>query len=66
VPRTWGQFEAEVKYKSARYKVLVENPDGVNRGVVFADVDGVELTQRPLRVPLLDDGRDHDIKVRLG
>jgi len=46
-----------VKYRSARYRVVVENPDGVNRGVVSADVDGVELTERPLRAPLVDDGR---------
>jgi cyclic beta-1,2-glucan synthetase len=66
VPKAWRQFEADVKYRSARYKVLVENPGGVNRGVVSADVDGVELTERPLRVPLVDDGSIHRVKVRLG
>ena len=55
-----------MKYRSARYKVLVENPGGVNRGVVSADVDGVEITERPLRVPLVDDGALHQVKVRLG
>ena len=66
IPKAWGQFEADVKYRSARYKVLVENPGGVNRGVVSADVDGAELTERPLRVPLVDDGSIHRVKVRLG
>jgi cyclic beta-1,2-glucan synthetase len=66
VPKGWGQFEAEVKYRSARYKVLVENPGGVNGGVVSADVDGVELAERPLRVPLVDDGAIHHVRVRLG
>jgi cyclic beta-1,2-glucan synthetase len=66
VPKAWGQFEADVKYRSARYKVLVENPGGVNRGVVSANVDGAELTERPLRVPLVDDGSIHRVKVRLG
>jgi cyclic beta-1,2-glucan synthetase len=66
VPKAWGQFEAEVKYRSARYRVLVENPGGVNRGVVSADVDGVELAERPLRVPLVDDGALHQVNVRLG
>jgi cyclic beta-1,2-glucan synthetase len=46
--------------------VVVENPDGVNRGVVSADVDGVELTERPPRAPLVDDGAIHQVKVRLG
>jgi len=66
VPKAWGQFTADVKYRSARYRVLVENPGGVNRGVVSADVDGVELTERPLRVPLVDDGSIHHVNVRLG
>jgi len=66
VPKAWGQFEADVNYRSARYKVLVENPGGVNRGVVSANVDGVELTERPPRVPLVDDGSIHHVKVRLG
>jgi cyclic beta-1,2-glucan synthetase len=66
VPKAWGQFEADVKYRSARYKVLVENPGGVNRGVVSADVDGVVIAERPLRVPLVDDGAIHQVKVRLG
>ena len=66
IPKAWTQFEAEVKYRSARYKVLVENPSGVNRGVVSADVDGVEIAERPLRVPLVDDGALHQVKVRLG
>ena len=66
IPKSWRQFEADVKYRSARYKVLVENPGGVNRGVVSANVDGAELTERPLRVPLVDDGSIHRVKVRLG
>lgn len=55
-----------MKYRSARYKVLVENPGGKNRGVVCADVDGAELSERPLRVPLVDDGSIHHVKVGLG
>jgi cyclic beta-1,2-glucan synthetase len=66
VPKAWRRFAADVKYRSARYKVSVENPGGVNRGVVSADVDGVELTERPLRVPLVDDGSIHHVSVRLG
>jgi cyclic beta-1,2-glucan synthetase len=66
IPKSWRQFEADVKYRSARYKVLVENPGGANRGVVSGEVDGVELTERPLRVPLVDDGSIHHVRVRLG
>jgi cyclic beta-1,2-glucan synthetase len=66
IPRSWGQFDATITYRSTRYAIHVENPYGVSRGVVHADADGVEIAERPLRVPLLDDGGDHRIQVRLG
>ena len=66
IPKGWGQFEATLAYKSARYAVRVENPGGVNRGVAFATVDGVELAGRPVSVPLMDDGRRHEVFVRMG
>jgi len=34
--------------------------------VASADVDGAELNERPLRVPLVDDGSIHHVKWRLG
>jgi cyclic beta-1,2-glucan synthetase len=66
IPKAWGQFGATLKYRSARYSIHVENPAGVTRGVVLASADGAEISERPLRVPLLDDGGDHQIRVRLG
>ncbi len=66
IPKSWGHFEATLAYKSASYAVRVENPGGVNRGVVFATVDGVELAERPVSVPVMDDGRRHEVFARLG
>ncbi len=66
IPKAWSHFEATLAYKSASYAVQVENPDGVNHGVILATVDGVELTERPVGVPLLDDGRRHEVFARLG
>jgi cyclic beta-1,2-glucan synthetase len=66
IPKGWGHFEATLAYRTASYAVRVENPGGVNRGVVFATVDGVELSERPVSVPLMDDGRRHEIFARLG
>ncbi len=65
IPKAWGQFEAAIKYRSSSYHVHVDNPEAVNRGVVFASVDGVEIGERPLRVSLLDDGALHQVRVRL-
>jgi cyclic beta-1,2-glucan synthetase len=66
IPKAWGHFEAKIAYKSASYAIRAENPAGVNRGVAFVTVDGVELSERPVCVPLLDDGRRHEVFARLG
>jgi cyclic beta-1,2-glucan synthetase len=66
IPKRWRQFEATVAFRSASYAVRVENPGGVNRGVIFATVDGIDLTERPVNLPLIDDGRRHEVLIKLG
>ena len=66
IPKGWDEYEATVKYRTARYSISVKNPSGVSRGVAFAEVDGVEIPERPLLVALKDDGGRHQINVRLG
>ncbi len=53
-------------YRSARYEIAVENPNGVNRGVAHAELDGTTLTDGATRVPLADDGQVHTVRVILG
>ena len=65
-PKAWDKSEAMVKYRTARYAIFVENPNGVSRGVAFAEIDGVENSARPLLMALLDDGGWHHVNVRLG
>ena len=66
IPKAWDKYEATVKYRTARYSISVENPNGVSRGVTFAEVDGVGISERPLLVALLDDGGQYRVNVRLG
>jgi cyclic beta-1,2-glucan synthetase len=66
IPKGWRNFEMTVRYHSARYEILVENPDEVAQGIVSAEIDGTVITQRPLCLPLLDDGMTHHIQVTLG
>jgi cyclic beta-1,2-glucan synthetase len=66
IPKTWPRFEVTVQFHSARYDILVENPDGVCRGVVAAMIDGHAVMERPLNLKLLDDGVAHNVQVRLG
>ena len=66
IPKAWDKYEATVRYRTARYSISVKNPGGVSRGVAFAEADGVEISERPLLVALLDDGGRHKVNVRLG
>jgi cyclic beta-1,2-glucan synthetase len=66
IPRSWPRFEMSVRWRSARYEIQVGNPSGVARGVLSATVDGRVITERPLRLALLDDGGEHRVEVTLG
>ena len=66
IPREWPRFEIVVNYRSARYEIAVENPNAVCRGVAHAELDGRTLPAGPTRVPLMDDGGAHQVRVILG
>jgi cyclic beta-1,2-glucan synthetase len=66
IPQGWRKYEMTLCFRSARYEIVVENPDGVSRGVASAHLDGATITERPLRLPLMDDGNTHHLEVRLG
>ena len=63
IPRDWPGFEATVAWHSARYRIVVGNPDKVCRGVDSVRLDGADMAAGP--VPLLDDGRTHLVEVTL-
>jgi cyclic beta-1,2-glucan synthetase len=50
-----------------RYEITIENPKGKERGVVAATVDGnpANVSDGAARVPLLRDGRRHEVVVRM-
>ena len=66
VPRAWRRFDIVYRYRSARYEIAVENPAGVSRGVVRVELDGAVLARNPARIPLVDDGATHAVRVILG
>jgi cyclic beta-1,2-glucan synthetase len=63
LPPNWPGYEAVIREGSAVYRVRVENP-GAGRGVLAVTLDG-ELLEGA-RVPLRDDGREHEVVVTLG
>ncbi len=66
IPRAWPGYEMDFRYHSARYEIVVENPNGVSRGVVASELDGRALDGAGGAIPLADDGATHRVRVVLG
>jgi cyclic beta-1,2-glucan synthetase len=66
IPRSWPGFAVTLRHRSARYEIVVENPNGVSRGIVSVETAGVAVATQALKLALLDDGVTHKIVVRLG
>jgi len=65
IPRAWPRFELVFRYRSARYDIVVDNPQKVSRGVASVEVDGVALG-RDITIALADDGNTHRVRIVLG
>jgi cyclic beta-1,2-glucan synthetase len=66
IPKDWPGFGIIFRYHATRYEINVENPAGVCRGVVTAELDGVALPGKQARIALTDDGTTHRVRVILG
>jgi cyclic beta-1,2-glucan synthetase len=67
LPADWPALKFHYRYRSATYHITVTQPRvkaDERLGVSGVIVDGVELTTPFVR--LADDGRDHNVEVRLG
>jgi cyclic beta-1,2-glucan synthetase len=64
VPRWWRDFEITYRRDRTTYRIKVENPLGVSRGVATVELDTV--LQPNDEVPLSDDGQTHNVRVVLG
>jgi len=66
IPQHWPRLEIMYKHASARYEILVENPKAVSRGVTSVVLDGASLPEGATRIPLLDDGATHQVRIMMG
>jgi cyclic beta-1,2-glucan synthetase len=72
IPKAWPGYELVFRHRGAhgqvtKYEIAVENPHGVCRGIVLAELDGAELTDRGAGgIALVDDGAIHRARVVLG
>ena len=64
IPAGWKQYEITYRHRSATYHIVVENPDGVEKGVKAVTLDG--QVQPGNAIDLGDDGRTHEVQLVLG
>jgi cyclic beta-1,2-glucan synthetase len=64
IPMDWPGYELIYRHSSTGYHIRVENPAGVNQGVKRVMMDGNILPDA--NIPLLDDGRPHEVHVLMG
>ncbi|HXB97231.1 MAG TPA: hypothetical protein VNZ54_04210, partial [bacterium] len=67
IPPSWPGFEIRLNLDGARWRIQVENPRGVARGVAALTVDGRVMEPKDAaKVPLQRDGQDHSLILVLG
>jgi cyclic beta-1,2-glucan synthetase len=66
IPRDWRRFEIRYRRGAASYEITVLNPGGAGRGIEICEADGVRIEPVPDSLPLVDDGKTHQIRLTLG
>ncbi|MFU8857083.1 MAG: GH36-type glycosyl hydrolase domain-containing protein [Deferrisomatales bacterium] len=64
IPADWRSFEITYREGDTTYRFEVQNPSGVEQGVAELLLDGEPRLDRS--IPLLQDGREHGVVVRMG
>jgi len=64
IPKDWDSFTAQRKFRNATYKITVQNPKHVSKGVKKILIDNKEVKVNIL--PTLGDGKTHNVTVIMG
>jgi len=64
IPSSWPGYSIDWRFGTSRYAIEVANPELRCCGVASVELDGVPVD--PQAIPLLDDGREHQVRVVLG
>lgn len=63
IPRGWREYEIVYKRGSTSYRLAIENPHGLCRGIAKIEMDGEQLTGSEIN--LADDGKQHNVRIIL-
>ena len=64
IPASWGGFSLRYRHGETVYEIRVENPDGCERGVVWAEIDGKRVPAGA--IPLERGLVKHRVLVHMG
>ncbi len=64
IPKDWRGFKADRLYRGVRYRIEVENPEFISKGVKEIYVNGKKIKGNLL--PLFKDNKIHKVKVIMG
>ena len=64
IPKEWDCFEITRKFRGSTYRILVRNPEHVNKGVKQIMVDGEEIEGQV--VPIMEPDRTYEVEVLMG
>ena len=64
IPKEWDGYEVNRKFRGADYKIIVKNPDHLNRGVKTLVLNGKEIAGNV--VPMQPAGSSNVVEVTLG
>ena len=64
IPGDWSGYRMTYQYGETTYRIEVENPNGVNRGIEAVTLDDQDVTGDG--IPLVDDGKPHAVRIVMG
>ena len=64
IPKMWSSYQVTYRVGETVFQISVKNSAGVNRGVKHVELDGIILKNNA--IPLVEDGRRHQVNVALG
>ena len=64
IPPTWPGFTITYRHGLARYRIVVDNPEGVTKGVRSMTLDNAPVTPGDIR--LERSAGDHEVRIVMG
>jgi len=64
IPASWPEYHIAWRVGQTRYRIRVENPERLCRGIASAALDGEPVDSHA--IPLVEDGGEHEVRLVMG